>query len=115
MRSSKTRSDKPRVRRGLWWALGSVVFVVCGVVGATQIFGNDLGEPCRDSYGCKGFLLGGAECVDIDGRSSCTRYCDADSDCPNGWRCRSATPTVFTVKTSTTDEVCMLAKSTKNR
>jgi hypothetical protein len=115
MRSPKTRSGKPRVRRGLWWALGIVVFVLCAGVGAIQIFGNDMGEACKDSYSCKGFLLGGAECVDIDGNSFCTRYCDDDSDCPDGWSCRNATPTVLTVKTSTTDEVCMPTKSTKKR
>ncbi len=87
--------------------MAAVIAVLVLGIGAIQIFGNDMGEPCADSYSCKGFLLGGAECVDIDGDSFCTRYCDSNDDCPDGWSCRGATPTVLTVKTSTTDEVCM--------
>jgi len=100
-------SGAPRVRRPFWLALAGVVFLVCVTVGAIQVFGRDFGEPCADSYSCKGFLLGGAECVEIDSKSYCTRYCDTDSECPEQWSCRGATPTVLGVKTSTTDEVCM--------
>ena len=79
------------------------------VVVGINIFGNDFGAPCADSYSCKGFLLGGAECVVVDSQSYCTKYCDSDADCPSGSACLAATPTVLTLETSVTDEVCVLA------
>ena len=57
--------SQPRVRRQYWWALGSVIVVLVCVIAAINIWGNEYGEPCQDSYSCRGFLLGGAECVDV--------------------------------------------------
>ena len=81
--------------------------LLCGVVGLIQVIGNEFGETCADSYSCKGFLLGGAECVELDSNSYCTVYCDTDSECPEGWACRGANPTVLRVETSAVDEVCV--------
>lgn len=89
-------------------ALAVVVVGLCALVIAINVFGNDFGAPCADSYSCKGFLLGGAECVVVEGESYCTEYCDSDADCPSGSSCQGATPTVLTVETTATDEVCVL-------
>ena len=95
------------VRRVFWWALAAVVILVCSGIGANQLLGRDMGEPCVDSYSCKGFLLGGAECVQLDSQSHCTRYCGSDADCPETWSCLGATPTVLRLETSAVDEVCV--------
>lgn len=95
------------VRPGFLYALGAVFAGALLVVGAIQILGGEVGAPCADSYSCAGFLIGGAECVAIDDRAYCTRYCDTDADCPDGWRCESAHPTVLAVETTALDEVCM--------
>lgn len=97
-----------RIRPAFLWALGSVVVLLVALIAAINIWGNEFGEPCADSYSCKGFLLGGAECVDVGSEAYCTRYCDDDADCPIGTSCQSATPTVLTVESSISDEVCVL-------
>jgi len=74
---------------------------------AIQIFGAKIGAPCADSYGCRGFLVGGAECVDVGRGSYCTRYCRADAECPRGWACLDANPTVLTVETRAVGKVCV--------
>jgi hypothetical protein len=84
----------------------TVVGAVC-LVAAINIFGNAQGEPCRDSYSCKGFLLSGVECVVEGDDAYCTVYCDTDKDCPADWRCRSAEPTALGIETNTLDEVCL--------
>ncbi len=67
-----------------------------------------MGTPCVDSYSCRGFLIGGAECVETDEARYCTIYCAQQSDCPTGWDCLSAHPTVATVETDYLDEVCVM-------
>ena len=88
-------------------ALLFTVVAVVALIAAINIFGNDRGEPCRDSYSCKEFLLSGIECVVEGEEAYCTQYCDTDADCPKDWRCASATPTALGIETSTLDEVCL--------
>ena len=102
-----SNQSEPRVRPVFWHALIAVVILVVGFVAAVQVFGNPLGGPCHDSYSCQGFLIGGAECVEQDSARYCTRYCDTDADCPAGWRCRDAHPTVLTIETRWLDPVCI--------
>ena len=94
-------------RRGLVLALGGVVLMVGLLLCANQIFGRAMGEPCGDSYACRGLLLRGIECVEVEDRSYCTRYCRSDRQCPPGWACLDANPTVLTVKTRALDRVCI--------
>lgn len=81
--------------------------LVVGIVGLIQVTGGEIGAPCRDSYSCKGFLIGGAECVAVEGGAYCTVYCDVDAECPKGWRCLSANPTALGIETTALDEVCV--------
>ena len=95
------------VRPAFLWALTVTVLAVVVLIAAINLFGNERGEPCRDSYSCKGFLLSGVECV-VDGPEAyCTQYCDTDADCPGHWRCRPATPTALGIETTALDEVCL--------
>jgi hypothetical protein len=94
-----------RERRLLLVLVGVFSAAVC-LVGAIQIFGGGIGAPCRDSYSCRGFLVGGAECV-VDGESYCTVYCKTDERCPRGWHCGNAHPTVLTVETQAVGKVCL--------
>ena len=94
-------------RRGFVQALVGAVVGVAALVAAIQVLGASAGEPCRDSYSCRGFLLAGAECVVEGDEAYCTRYCDADPDCPPGWRCRAAEPTALGIETGVRDEVCL--------
>ena len=96
-----------RARPGFLLALGITVIGVIALVAAIQIFGASAGEPCRDSYSCRGFLVSGAECVVEPDGAYCTRYCDADADCPPAWRCRGAEPTALGIETGVLDEVCL--------
>jgi len=97
----------PAVRPGFLLALMATVGGVAGIVGAIQVFGASAGDPCRDSYGCRGFLISGAECVVEGDGAYCTTYCDDDDDCPPGWRCRAAEPTALGIETGVLDEVCL--------
>ena len=107
MRVDTADSGRPPVRRWLLYALAAVVALDLLVVGVIQLTGGDIGAPCADSYSCRGFLVGGAECVAVDRGAYCTRYCDTDDQCPDGWACLGANPTVLTVETRTVDEVCV--------
>ena len=97
----------PRTRKVLLWVLAATIAAVVLLVAAINIFGGPVGAPCADSYSCSGFLIGGAECVDTGSGAYCTVYCDVDADCPAGWSCLGANPTVLAVETSATDEVCV--------
>src|SRR4051812_45416183 len=94
--------------RRLFQLLAGVVTVAVVGIGVIQIRGGVMGGPCADSYSCRGFLIGGAECV-ADGAagSYCTRYCKSDASCPRGWRCRDAHPSVLTIETRATGGVCI--------
>jgi hypothetical protein len=96
-----------RRERVLLRVLGGVVAAVVLGVAAIQVFGRRIGEPCPDSYACRGFLVGGSECVAVEGRAYCTRYCKRDDQCPRGWRCLDANPTVLTVQTRAVGRVCV--------
>lgn len=100
--------------RALLASLVGVVGLVGGFVGWRQYVGALAGERCADSYSCRGFLLGGVECVDTGepGSPYCTRYCDTDADCVGGWACLGANPTVLAVETSAIDHVCVRPGST---
>jgi hypothetical protein len=87
--------------------LGGVALAAVALVGAIQVFGGPVGAPCRDSYSCRGFLVGGVDCVEDVGQSYCSRYCHADADCPTGWRCDGAHPTVLSVHTSAVGLICI--------
>jgi hypothetical protein len=98
-----------RRERALVRLLGAVFLIAVTFVGAIQIFGGGIGAPCRDSYSCRGFLIGGAECVVDDGTAYCTAYCNSDDRCPPGWRCATAHPTALTIETRATGRVCVRA------
>ena len=89
-----------------WMALAAVAIAALVTIGLIQIIGNDIGESCRDSYSCRGFIIGGAECLRERGEQYCSRYCDRDDECPAGWTCEQATPTALTIETSFLDGVC---------
>jgi hypothetical protein len=93
--------------RKLLHLLVAVAALAAIAVGSIQIFGGRIGDRCADSYSCRGFLVGGAECVSVDGAAYCTVYCRADAGCPPGWRCLAAHPTVLTVETSASGKVCI--------
>jgi hypothetical protein len=94
--------------RTLLGVLAGLVVLLAGGVALIQVVGGALGAPCADSYSCAGFLVGGAECVEVGPKTRyCTRYCDAHADCPAGWQCLSATPTALGVETPVLDEVCI--------
>ncbi len=95
--------------RRLLGLLLTVVLLIGSFIGYRQFEGAAEGERCADSYSCRGFLLGGVECVDTGEPDSpyCTRYCDRDDDCSAGWKCLGANPTVLAVETNTIDEVCV--------
>ncbi len=98
-----------RRERGFLATLVAVVAAVGGFVGYRQFAGALAGERCADSYSCRGFLLGGVECVDTGEPDSpyCTRYCDTDVDCTGAWTCLGANPTVLAVETTAIDHVCV--------
>lgn len=95
------------VRPAFVRALVGTVVAVVALIAAINVFGNAQGEPCRDSYSCKGFLIAGVECVVEGDEAYCTQYCDTDADCSEGWRCRSANPTALGIETTALDEVCL--------
>lgn len=94
-------------RRGFVLALGGVITAVGLLMVANQLFGGGAGAPCPDSYACRGLLVGGVECVQVEERSYCTRYCRSDAQCPPGWACLDANPTVLTIQTSAVGKVCI--------
>lgn len=96
-----------RRERGLLATLVAVVAVVAAFLGYRQFAGAEAGEPCADSYSCRGFLLSGVECVDTGDARYCTRYCDRDAECAPGWKCLAATPTALGIETSVLDSVCV--------
>ena len=87
--------------------LALVIAGVMALVTAIQIWGQPLGGPCADSYSCKGFLIGGAECLAEGSTQYCTRYCEYDAQCPPRWSCGEANPTVLTIETLYWDRVCV--------
>ena len=93
-------------------ALAATAALAIAFVGGVQILGGGPGDPCRDSYDCRGFLVGGAECLALEAADGaiveayCTRYCDDDLGCPKGWTCEDANPTVLAVRTTAVDQVC---------
>jgi hypothetical protein len=106
--SSPGRSRAPR--RGFVLALFGVIALIPLEIVANQIWGRALGEPCGDSYACRGLLVSGVECVDVDGWSYCTLYCHSDTQCPAGWSCGNANPTVLGMATRVLDKVCLKGK-----
>jgi hypothetical protein len=96
-----------RRERKLLWLLGSIAALAAIGIAAMQIFGGEIGAACADSYSCRGFLVGGSECVDVGRGSYCTRYCKVDRECPSGWTCLGANPTVLTVETRAVGKVCV--------
>lgn len=99
---ARTGRVRPIFVRLLWLTLTATLCFV----GAVQVFGGAMGASCVDSYGCKGFLVGGAECLETDEERYCTVYCEGHDECPVGWRCLDAHPTVLTVETTLLDGVC---------
>ncbi len=92
-----------------WRALLLVSVLAVGLVAVLNLLGAPLGAPCADSYSCRGFLVGGVECVEEGPRRYCTLYCEQTSDCPTGWTCAGAQPTALGIKTSLTDYVCVMS------
>src|SRR5260221_4499767 len=96
-----------RRERGLLGVLLVLIAVVVAGIGWIQIFGARMGQACVDSYSCRGFLIGGSECLAVAGHSYCTLYCRTDARCPTGWHCLSANPTVLRVETRAVAKVCI--------
>src|SRR6185312_14053938 len=96
-----TRSLTRRERSGIL-TIATLLFAIVLGVGMIQIFGNRVGAPCRDSYSYRGFLIGGAECIEDIGQSYCTRRCHYDSDCPQHWHCTDAYLTAAAIPLSKT-------------
>ncbi len=87
--------------------IATVVMVAAGVI-VIRATGNPFGGECVDSYSCAEFLTGG-ECLQQGDGSYCSRYCDVDAECPNGWTCGEAYPTVLGMETSALDSICVIA------
>jgi V8-like Glu-specific endopeptidase len=58
----------------------------CGSCVPAEILRADrgLGEECETADECRS-----RDCLEDEGRSYCTRQCDADADCPDGYHCRA--------------------------
>ena len=67
-----------RERRLAGLLLGVIAALGTGILWI-RTHGGATGAPCADSYSCRGFLFGGAECVDVEGGAYCTTYCKADA------------------------------------
>ena len=53
-------------------------------MGVRAVVGGDVGATCSMDYGCKP----GMRCALRHGVDMiCTRPCEADVECPSGWRC----------------------------
>jgi hypothetical protein len=100
---------RPLSRRERWLlrVFGVVATMAVVVVAAINVLGGPMGARCRDSYDCRGFLVGGAECVDTERGAYCTRTCRKDDECPTGWRCLEANPTALTVETRAVARACV--------
>ena len=101
----RTPDQRTRLRL-LVLALIATVVLAAATVLVIRVTGHPLGAPCRDSYDCGEFLLGG-ECLALDRESYCSRYCEDDAGCPPGWTCESAHPTVLAVETRYVDKICV--------
>ena len=65
-------------------ALGAVALAFGVVMGVRFVAGGGVGETCTMDFGCKpGMRCGIRAGVD----KVCTRPCEADVECPEGWRC----------------------------
>jgi hypothetical protein len=87
--------------------LGVVFAAAVLLVAAINVLGGPAGAPCRDSYSCRGFLVGGVDCVEDVGQTYCSRFCKLDGDCPTGWRCEGAHPTALGIPTNATGLICI--------
>lgn len=78
-----TRGTRRLLKR-LAVLLAAIGLALGGVMGVRAVVGGDVGETCTRDFGCKP----GMRCAIRHGVDKiCTRPCDADVECPNGWRC----------------------------
>ena len=103
-RGAKQRRYAITVReRRLLGFLGALVVLAGVAFAARRLMGRTVGAPCTDSYNCRGI---GSECLEADGLRYCTIYCDADRECPDGWRCVEGYSTLLMVETQMKGRVC---------
>ena len=88
-------------------AIVVLLFMFGGSIALNYIIGKDAGQPCSDSYRCRGYLIAGAQCLNDGGRYYCSKSCDSDSDCPAQWSCALANKTHKGMTTSATLNVCV--------
>jgi len=111
LNASQHPKNTQTVRPVFQWALLGVIGILGCLIALIQLIGASTGEACRDSYSCRAFLVGGAECLDIGERSYCTRYCVAHAQCPDGWTCGDATATALTLELNVIDQLCIQDES----
>jgi hypothetical protein len=70
--------------------LGLGLLLVGAALGAKLALGKAPGEACEGGLVCRGLP---ARCVRPEGGGVgyCTRPCEAEPECPRGWRCETAT------------------------
>lgn len=73
------------------WVLGwrfrivALVVVVVVMLGGRWALGASLGDPCSDAFLCNALP---ARCLMAAGEEGyCSRPCEADDVCPDGWAC----------------------------
>ena len=93
------------LRNVLLGAVGLVALLALSI-GVNYVIGGGIGEPCSDSYRCRGYLVAGAQCLNADGMYYCSSTCETDEDCPQGWSCATAARTMNNMATSSTLDVC---------
>ncbi len=79
----KQLQKKPHVR------LMAIVLILLAVTFILWfVFGKQVGQECSGDFDCFGF---GTFCLSTKGslQRYCTSTCDDDSDCPDGFACRS--------------------------
>jgi hypothetical protein len=75
---------KRRLLRRVVVVLAVAVLASGGLLGVRAVVGGGVGETCTLDLGCKP----GMRCAIRQGVDKmCTRPCDADDECPTGWRC----------------------------
>ena len=79
--------DATATTRVLGWRfrIAAVVVVAALMFGGRWALGASLGDPCSDAFLCNALP---ARCLLTEqGDGYCSRPCEADDACPDGWTC----------------------------